>query len=312
MADAPRLLTERHDRVLVVRFHNPPRNFFDEAMGIELAELVEEVDRDRSLGAVVLTGDERWVTHFSVPDLLRGARGAPFPVSFAQARSYAAFARLLGRSARVERALRTTRLRGALTLPRIYRTVARMNESDKVYVAAVNGLALGMGAILALQCDLRLMAAGDDHRFGLIETAISVLAAAGGTQRLVRMVGQSRAAELLLEGRWLTPDEAAELGLVHRVVAPEELEREALAVAERVAARSPVLNREIKRMLYDAGTRPAAAAYRMEGASMVTTMSAPRPREEMETYLDKLRRHDAPSDRDLLEAWAEMLAVPAP
>src|SRR5689334_7344350 len=212
-----RLRTEQRGRVLVVRFTNPPRNFFDVRMGLELDDLVREVDRDASIGAVVLTGQDMWITHFEVPDLLRGARGAPLQVSYRLARPYEALLRLVGRSGAVGRALGRRRAGLPLALHGLSRTMARINESDTVYVAAVNGVALGMGAILALQCDLRLMADGDDASFGLIETAVSLLAGAGGTQRLVRMVGQSRAAEMLLEGRALTPAEAAAIGLVHRV-----------------------------------------------------------------------------------------------
>jgi enoyl-CoA hydratase len=306
----PRLLTERDGRVLLVRFSNPPRNFFDERTAVELDALVREVDRDDSLGAVVLMGDGLWVTHFNVPDLLAGARGATFQLSFRQARAYEALLRLIERSAPLDRALRRwPRARVPLALHGVGHTMARMNRSAKVYVAAINGLAFGMGAILALQCDLRLMADGEDHAFGLIETGISIMAAAGGTQRLVRMVGQSRAAELLLEGRSLAPAEAAEMGLVHRVVARDELEEEALATARRVAARSPVVNREIKRMVYDAGSRPAGAGTRMEAAGMIATMSAPRAREDMEAYLEELARHEAPSDRDIVRAWQKLLAA---
>ena len=304
----PRLLTERHGRVLVVRFNNPPRNFFDEQTSIELEALVREIDRDNSLGAVILTGQDLFVTHFNVPDLLRGAQTAAFPLSFRQAKPYAAVARLIERSGPLARALRRTRVRDLLTLARIYRTYARMNASGKVYVAAINGVALGMGAILALQCDVRLMADGDEYAIGLIEAGISILPAAGGTQRLVRMVGQSRAAELLLEGRRLTPTEAADIGLVHRVVPEDELESEALRVAQRLAGRSQALNREIKRMVYDAGARPFRVGARMEAASMIAVMSTPRARQDMETYLQELAKHDAPTDRDILEAWEKMLA----
>src|SRR5206468_853077 len=103
--------------------------------------------------------------------------------------------------------------------------------------------------------------------------------------------------------------EAAEIGLIHRVVAEDELQEEAFALAHRLAARSPFLNQQIKRMVYDAGTRPAGAAARMEAASMIAAMTTSRARQDMETYLEKLARHDAPSDRDILGAWAEMLAA---
>ena len=189
MSDA-RLLTEQRGRVLVVQFTNPPRNFFDEQMAIELHALVREVDRDSSLGAVIFTGKDLFVTHYEVPDLLRGARGTPFKMSYRQARALGAYVRFLERAGWLHGLLRRTPMRDALTGAQTYRTLRRMNASDKVFIAAINGVALGMGAILALACDLRLMADGEDAAFGLIEQGISILAANGGTQRLVRMVGQ--------------------------------------------------------------------------------------------------------------------------
>ena len=308
-----RLLTEQQGRVLVVQFTNPPRNFFDEQMALELRALVRAIDRDSSLGAVVFTGKELFITHYEVSELLRGARNAPFPVSYRQARALGGYVRLLARAGWLDGLLRRTPLRDALTGVQTYRTFARMNASEKVFIAAINGVALGMGAILALACDLRLMADGKDAAFGLIEQGISMLAGAGGTQRLTRMVGQSRAAELLLEGRFISPGEAAAIGLVHRVVPPQDLQAEALAVAHRLAGRSPVLNREIKRMVYDAATRPFARATRMEFASTVATMCTDRSKQGMERYLAELAENEWPTDRQILDAWRKMLGTgPAP
>jgi enoyl-CoA hydratase len=299
-----RLSTERHGRVLTVTLTNPPRNFFDLQMATELDAVVRAVDRDASIGAVVLTGRDVFVTHFDVGDLLRAARTAPLQVSYRQARVAGLLSRWLEP---LEPLLRGTTLGRQLTLVKIIRTFRRMSASDKVFVAAVNGVALGMGAILALACDLRVMADGEDAAFGLIETGISILAGAGGTQRLTRMVGQSRAVELLLEGRWLSPAEAAEIGLVHRVVPADELRDEAHALAQRVAGRSPVLNGEIKRMVYDAGSRPIARALRMEMASMTASLSTARAVEDMEAYQRALARHERPTDRQILDTWETVL-----
>jgi enoyl-CoA hydratase len=301
-----RLLTEQQGRVVTVTFTNPPRNFFDAQTSIELGALVREIDRDSSIGAVIFTGKDLFVTHFNVPDLLRASRSAPFPLSYRQARILGAASRLLGP---LEPALRKTELGHQLTLLRIPRTVRQMSASDKVFIAAINGVALGMGAILALACDLRLMADGEDAAFGLIETGISILAAAGGTQRLTRMVGQSRAAGLLLEGRWLSPAEAAAIGLVHRVVPAQDLQHDALTLAHRLAGRAPVLNGEIKRMVYDAASKPIARAMRMESAGMTATLSTPRATQDMETYLGELAKHNPPTDRQVLDAWEKMLAT---
>jgi enoyl-CoA hydratase len=303
-----RLLTEQQGRVLVVQFTNPPRNFFDERMGIELAALVREIDNDPSLGAVVFTGQDVFVTHYYVPELVRASRGAPFEMSYRQAHLLGAWVRLWERARWLHGPLRRTPLRDALNAAQTYRTFARMNSSDKVFIAAINGLALGMGAIIALACDLRLMADEEHAAFGLIEQGISILGALGGTQRLTRMVGQSRAAELLLQGRFVSPAEAEAIGLVHTVVPPQELQAAALALAHRLAGRSPALNREIKRMIYDAATKPFSKAVRMEAASATVSLTTERATRDMERYVAELIKHgDVPTDRQILDAWEKML-----
>jgi enoyl-CoA hydratase len=279
-------------------------------MSIELKSLVRAVDKDPSIAAVIFTGKDTFITHADVGELLDGARTTPFPIPYRLARANVApLGRLLERLGPLERALRTTRLGPALTLPRIYRTLRRMNASETVYIAAINGVAFGMGAILALACDLRVMSDDDDAAFGFIETGISILAAVGGTQRLTRMVGPSRALELLLDGRWMSPQEAADVGLIHRVVPREQLQDEALALAQRLATRSPVMNREIKRMVYEAGEVPFRRAIRMEHASMLTTLSQPRAAQDMATYLAELGSQTPPDDRHVLAIWRGLLGM---
>ena len=105
-------------------------------------------------------------------------------------------------------------------------------------VAAVAGYALGGGFELALACDIVI--AADTASFGLPETMLGLVPGAGGTQRLVRAVGKTRAMEIILAGRRLSGEEAAAMGVASRVVGFEELEPEAMRVAGDVAARSTV------------------------------------------------------------------------
>lgn len=201
----PRWLTDRDGRVLVLKPNRPPRHFFDEPMSIELRELLLAIRSDDTIGAVVIAGQgDAFVGHFDVPELLRGSRATPFTVPYPAARLLVGAAQVACRSATLDRALRTNaRARDPLLVARTYECLRLMNRMDKVFIAAIDGMAVGMGCILALGCDIRIMADGDDP-IGLQESALGMLAAAGGTQRLTRMVGSGRALELLLEGRWLS------------------------------------------------------------------------------------------------------------
>lgn len=270
----PRLLTERTGRVMTVRFNNPPHHFYDEQMSVELDALTRRLKRDKSIGAVVLTGQGTAYTHLHVPGLLEGAKLTPFGIPYRPARVLTRAASVAGRSRLVDRLLRKTPARPVAVLARTTAALKRMTESDTVFIAAINGNAVGLGCVVALACDIRLMADGD-YVFGLPEAEVSMLAGAGGTQRLVRMVGTSRAADLLFEGRLLAPRDAHDMGVVNHIVPEQNLHAHALSTAEHLASRPALLNREIKRALYIAGTRSLSAGIKMEAASMMAVVSAP-------------------------------------
>jgi enoyl-CoA hydratase len=101
-------------------------------------------------------------------------------------------------------------------------------------IAAVNGYALGGGLELALACDFRVGA--EDSRFGLPEVLLGVIPGGGGTQRLPRLIGSSRAKELIFTGRQVRAGEALSIGLVNRVVAPDDVLEAALSWAAELAA----------------------------------------------------------------------------
>lgn len=126
-----------------------------------------------------------------------------------------------------------------------FMTVIR-KASDRIYtltkptIAAVNGYALGGGCELAMCCDLRI--ASEKARFGQPEITLGLIPGASGTQRLPRLIGAAKAKEMIFFGGMIKADEALSLGLVNRVVAPEQLMAEAQAWAARLAGMSgPVL-----------------------------------------------------------------------
>ncbi len=301
-----RLLVEHHDRVLLVRFDNPPRHFFDERMSIELDDLTRRLRSDHDTRAVVFTGQgQTYMTHFDVPELVHATEQIPFELSYAAAKLIVAVG-IPGRARGVDRLLRRTRARQLPTMTRTYAALHRLRTSDKVVLTAVNGLALGMGCIFALACDIRLMA--EDRQLGLPESGLGLLAGAGGAQSLVRMVGPGRALELLLEGRWLDASEAADLGLIHRAVPAADLLPETLEVAHRLATRSPRITREIKRTVYDAATRPFAAAARMEAAALLATMSSRTTAHRLRAYRDRLNTTGPVTDDLVRRGFSALLS----
>jgi enoyl-CoA hydratase/carnithine racemase len=116
-----------------------------------------------------------------------------------------------------------------------HRVLASIARIPKVFVAEIGGHALGGGLEIALACDLRFGADGD-YRLGTPEVTLGVLPGNGGTQRLPRLIGSSRALDLMVTGRTLMPEEAHGYGILDRLFAPEELHERTLEYARSLAS----------------------------------------------------------------------------
>ncbi|MGI0052749.1 MAG: enoyl-CoA hydratase/isomerase family protein [Thermoplasmata archaeon] len=124
---------------------------------------------------------------------------------------------------------------------------ARLADQSAPVVAAINGLALGGGLELALACDLRI--AGESAKLGQPEVGYGLLPAYGGTQRLPRLIGPGRAAEMIFTGAMVSSTEALRIGLVNRVVPSGQELRAARDVAHTIAGRAPRAVAAAKRAL---------------------------------------------------------------
>ena len=123
-------------------------------------------------------------------------------------------------------------------------TIMRGMYISKPLIAAINGYAFGGGLEVALACDLRI--ASTNAQMGQPEVGLGLLPGWGGTQRLPRLLGESRAMEIMLTGDPLSAERALEIGLVHKVVEPDELIGAARAMAERICRNGPLAVRACK------------------------------------------------------------------
>lgn len=180
---------ERAGGVGQISLHRPPANAYNQQFADELEEAVEAVRADDGIRAAVVT--------------------STLPRFFSAGADVKMFQ--------------------ASTLPEKEKFILHMHEvlrkietTPKVFIAAINGHCLGGGMEIALACDLRFAAAGT-YGLGQPEIVLGILPGNGGTQRLPRLVGKSRALDLMITGRTVSPDEALSLGLVDRVFPAEEL-----------------------------------------------------------------------------------------
>jgi len=144
-----------------------------------------------------------------------------------------------------------------------HRALEKMALSPKVFVAVINGHALGGGLEMALACDLRFAAEGN-YRLGLPEVTLGLLPGNGGTQRLPRLIGANKALELMLTGENVGPEEAHRLGLVNRLFPAEKLLEETEAYARKAASGAGVAIGKIKQAVYQGIALPLKEALALE------------------------------------------------
>jgi len=229
------IVERRDDRVVVATLNRPEKlNAFGAEQYHLLCDILERALADDSVGAVMITGAGRAFSAGADIGLLGvGAAG-----SDAVQRASAAFDRLLD----------------------------RLGAFEKPLLAAVNGLAVGIGATLLLHCDVVFAAQSARLRFPF--TALGLVPEAGSTHLLPLIVGPQRAAELFLSAEWIGAAYAQELGLVRRVVPDTELAAATLARARELAAQPVEALRATKRILLDARRAAVEAARKRELAGM--------------------------------------------
>ena len=152
-------------------------------------------------------------------------------------------------------------------------------------VAVMNGFAFGGGTELALACDLRV--AAEDAVLGLTETSLAIIPGAGGTQRLPRLVGKSRAKDLILTARRLDAVEAASMGLVNRTAPKEQLTTLALEVAECISNNGPVAVRAAKEAIDRGCDLPLAQGLEIEAECYARTLTTSDRVEALRAFKEK-------------------------
>jgi enoyl-CoA hydratase len=212
------LLVDTTDGVTVIRLNRPQAlNALNSQLIGEVGDALEAAEADASVHCVIITGSEK---AFAAGADIKEMTGKTYPEMF--------MSDFFGAGAR------------------------RIEQFRKPLIAAVAGYALGGGCELAMLCDFII--AAENARFGQPEINLAVMPGMGGTQRLTRIVGKSKAMDLMLTGRQMDAAEAERSGLVSRVVPLERLMDEAMDAARRIAAQSPLaamMNKELVNAAYE-------------------------------------------------------------
>lgn len=161
----------------------------------------------------------------------------------------------------------------------------KLEQMSKPVIAAVNGFALGGGCELCMSCDIRL--ASEKARFGQPEVGLGITPGFGGTQRLPRIVGVSKAMELILTGKVIDATEAKMIGLVSEVYPPEELMDKALEMANEICSNAQLAVRESKRCIRMGMQTDIATGSAFEAEAFGVTCGTEDKKEGMGAFLEK-------------------------
>lgn len=285
-----RLIVETHGSALIARLDGGPQGLMGLNMANDLAALVDKVESDARVSAVILTGTHagRFIGHADVRWLQEGGKSIP-KVGRGTASAIARVAKTTRALPPLAAAASITPLEGGMQLDKLHDTFLRMNRSGVLFIAALNGSALGLGSELAQACDVRLMADGDFF-IGQPEVLLGILPGGGGTQRLTRLVGAHRALMMMLEGRPASPARALEIGLVDEVVPAGSLLQRALEVADYLGSRPRNSVAAIKRAVYLGGSMTLDEGLHLERTEFIKIAPSETAQSLMVGYLDRTAR----------------------
>lgn len=287
MTQVARGSIEVEDRgaVLVTRVDGGPLGLFGNDIAEQLDALVVRADTDSDVQAVVFTGahPDRFVSHAEVRWLQEGGASVP-SVGVKGASALARTARGVNKAGGLQAMLGKTPLWPAVQLERLHETFVRMNRCGVIFVAALNGSALGLGAEFAWANDLRVMSDGD-YFIGQPEVLLGIMPGGGGTQRLTRLVGTHRSLVAILDGKPFTPAQALEIGAVDDVVPQDQVLARAIELAEHLGTRPKGSRAAIKRAVYFGGSMSLPDGLHVERAEFLATALSEIGQELMLDYM---------------------------
>ena len=288
--DKARLEVENHGSTLLARVDGGKHGLFGLEIATQLDELVDRTDKDPDIHAVVFTGarSDRFVSHADVRWLQEGGAEVP-PVGRRGAAAIIDTSHMVSKARPLDGVARKTPLWGGVQVDRMHETFLKMNRSGVIYVAAINGSTLGLGAEFAWACDLRIMAAGD-YFIGQPEVLLGIMPGGGGTQRLTRLIGTHRSLYAILDGKPFTPEQALAYGAVDEIVAQEKVVTRAIELARHFGRRVKSSVEAIKRAVYFGGSMSLEQGLRVEHTEFLGVVKS---KEGQELMLDYLEATDA-------------------
>ena len=211
-------------QIVTCYLSNPPTHTLTAEGVIEIHKFLDIMEAKKDLRVLAFTGDgdEVFIKHYEVGELAETA----------------------------EKNLNKTQVNSdPKELHGFHRMLLRLRDLEAIVIAGINGNTAGGGCEFSLGCDLRIMSDGD-YKIGLPETSVGILPGGGGTQRLARLIGASRALDLILHARLLTPHEAESFGIINKIIPHKNFHEGLNHYCQDLANRAPIALSQVKKIIH--------------------------------------------------------------
>jgi len=254
------LRIEDNGNYLICYLSNPPTHTLTSSGVSEIHSFLDLVEKRNDLRVIAFTGEGKgvFIKHYEVGELANTA----------------------------EKNLETKKdQQDPKDLHPFHTMLLRLRDLDPIVVAGINGNTAGGGCEFSLGCDLRIMSEGN-FLIGLPETSVGILPGGGGTQRLSRLIGSSRALDLILHAKLLSPKEAYDLGIINKLLSENNFNQELISYCEDLSNRAPIALQQVKKIIHQGLEMSLEESLLIEQKAFDVTMNSRDAARAMRTLLN--------------------------
>ena len=271
MVDYEHLKIEDKGQIIICYLSNPPTHTLT-AQGLqEIHNFLDSLVDNMELRVLAFTGagEDVFIRHYEVGELADTAE------------------KNISKKAEVNKESNPNK-----ELHGFHKMLLKIRDLEAIVVAGINGNTAGGGCEFSLGCDLRVMSSGD-YFIGLPETGVGILPGGGGTQRLARLIGTSRALDLILHGQLISNIQAHEYGIINEILPKESFLKSLTEYCKVLANRAPIALQEVKRAIHRGMDLPLEEALLLEQEAFNKTMNSKDAAKAMRTLLNSEEEIDA-------------------
>ena len=242
------LRIEDKGHYIICYLSNPPSHTLTSSGVAEVHKFLDLVEKNNDLRVLAFTGEgeDVFIKHYEVGELANSA----------------------------EKNIESNKTQKDPTeLHAFHKMLLRLKNLDAIVIAGINGNTAGGGCEFSLGCDLRIMSEGE-YFIGLPETSVGILPGGGGTQRLSRLIGSSRALDLILHAKLLSPAEAYNLGVINKLIPKDKFEEELDLYCQDLANRAPIALSQVKKIIHQGLEMPLEESLLLEQKAFDVTMNS--------------------------------------